>query len=86
MTSVLKKGKDLDIQKWERFYRTGSSKINVSEMCLHRMEGGRGVGAEEINLASPSGVRSQRALRARQMIWILFTKQFLSRRKVSTVF
>lgn len=39
------------------------------------------MGAEKINLASPAGVRSERASRARQMIWLLFMKQSLSRRK-----
>lgn len=43
------------------------------------------MGAEEINLASPSGVRSQRALRARRIIWILFMKLFLSRRKTNVL-
>lgn len=43
------------------------------------------MGAEEINLASLAGVRSQRALRARQIIWILFMKRFLSRRKINVL-
>lgn len=43
------------------------------------------MGAEEINLASLAGVRSQRALRARRIIWILFMKRFLSRRKINVL-
>lgn len=36
----LKEGKDLDIQKckrWKRTLQNRNSKINISEMCLHRM-------------------------------------------------